>query len=146
MVLGSEAGTGDRFMSSPLQTVNDVVGWINKVCGSKLPRLPFKGYAQILTELWNKIVPGALPNPTDSYPWNIPIKGKLSGILKGTKVELEDLSLRVQSDVPPLPPPISKWPPDPPASPPLPKPPQKHRRPPKRNETLSKSVCKETTK
>lgn len=103
-------------MTSPVQTVNAVVQWLNKVLGSKLPTLPFKGVATVLTSLWNKVAPGPLPDPTSPYPWKIKISGTLPDVLPGTKVELDDLSISVTSTVPPLPPKPS-WPPVPHHSP-----------------------------
>ena len=84
-------------MSSPAQTVNDIIVWLNSLFGLRIPTLPLTGWPSVVTTLWNLFVKDVPPEPTGSpWVWEIPVVGTLDVFPPGAKLELTDLSIVVQ--------------------------------------------------
>jgi hypothetical protein len=91
-------------MSSPTETVNQLFRWIGQTLGLKLPSLPFSGVYARLTALFNMLIKGPVPQPTDPLPWNIAVEDDWLGPIPGTKVAINNISIQVEERPQPSPP------------------------------------------
>ena len=83
-------------MSSPAETVDQVFAWLRKVLGVVLPVLPFSGVYRRLTALFELLIAGSLPSPTDPLPWTIPIAGDWASPLPGLAVSLDQIRIQIE--------------------------------------------------
>jgi hypothetical protein len=67
--------------SSPGETVNSVMEWLNALFGLRIPLLPLSGWMQFIRNLWRMTIAGTLPDPKSPLPWRIPIEGNFEGLL-----------------------------------------------------------------
>jgi hypothetical protein len=87
-------------MSSPIETVNSIMEWLNSLFGLRIPTLPLTGWPSVMKKLWNMFVSES--PPFGSPPtWVIPIEGTLDGVLPaGSTLQLEHLQIHVKPSQP----------------------------------------------
>jgi hypothetical protein len=67
--------------SSPSETVNSVMEWLNSLFELRIPLLPLSGWLQFIRNLWRMTISESLPDPKQPLPWRIPIDGNFEGLL-----------------------------------------------------------------
>ena len=66
------------LISSPIETVNSVMQWLNDHLGLSLPVIPLPRWLSPLTSLWELPIIGGIPSHPP--PWDIPVDGSWPGI------------------------------------------------------------------
>jgi hypothetical protein len=83
-------------MSSPVQTVNDLMTWLNNKFGLDLPVLPaspFEGWSVSLVALWQMAVNFISGSPVEA---KVPIEGTWTmDVPGGAHITLSDLTVNI---------------------------------------------------
>jgi hypothetical protein len=90
-------------MSSPTETVNGVMKWLEGLFGIVLPTLPLAGAWAKLTALWNLPILGSLPKPQDPMPWLIDVEPSWTAPISGVTISPQKLQIRVEQTGSPAP-------------------------------------------
>lgn len=78
------------ILSSPSETVNGVMQWLNSLFNLRLPVLPLKDWPAAMTKWWKMLVHEPLPDAEDPLPWRIEIEGNMEGLLpEGNTLEVK---------------------------------------------------------